>query len=87
MKVIFEKLTTKIASVAVIDSKKVCFHTFFLDVESDTDPILIVVPGYSLMSIDGVALDNSILFMGSLSRLDMRYFLLITLSSTLHYDS
>ncbi len=63
MHAVFEKITAEIASVSIIDSKELCFDTFFLDIEGDADSVLIIISDDTLMGVDRVTDYGPILFM------------------------
>ena len=61
VEVVFEVLAAFLASMPIVDSKELSPYSFFLDVESNANSILVVVSRYALMSIDCIAFYQSIL--------------------------
>lgn len=70
MKIVFEEIATIASSVAIVYGKKVRPYTIFFNVESYTDSILIVIPRYSLMSINSIGLDYPVFLRRSLYLLE-----------------
>ena len=71
MEVILKIVAAKMTTVTIIDGKELSLDSFFLDIQSDTNSIFIVGSRNSLMSIDSIAFDNTILFMWCFSRFKM----------------
>jgi hypothetical protein len=62
MKAVFKKFAAKASSMSIIDCKEMSFNSIFFNIQSDTNPILVVSPGNALMCINCVAFNYSILF-------------------------
>jgi hypothetical protein len=71
---VLEEVAALTTSVAVVDCEQLSFDPLFLDVEGDADSVFVVVPGNALVSVNGIALDNPVFFIGCLGRVDGRYF-------------
>lgn len=54
MKIVSEKVTTTSSTMTVINSEKCGFNPLLIDIKNYTDPILIVISGNALMSVDCV---------------------------------
>ena len=61
--------------MSIIDGEEMCFYSLFFDVESDANPILVIVPGNALMCVDSIAFDDSILLIGCFGGFDGRKWL------------
>ena len=63
MKVVFEVIAALVSAVAIVNCKKLSFDTFLFYIKSNANSILVIIPRYSLMSIDRIALNEPILFL------------------------